>query len=456
LCPTWIEELAMSDEAIVRGRGRQRGQTLWLVAICLVVLVSMAALAIDLTTLYVARGQVQRTADAAALAGAKAFVDSGVTTAPSAGNQQTTLASNLAAAYINTVLVQNKVSGVSPTLVGTPTIIYPSGQPGDPQITVTVQRTNLPTFFARIFGQRLATVSATATAEAYNPSNPGGAGNNTMPPVAPSCVKPWVVPNKDPRHGGDEFVDHTNGAVKHPGVWGGTPDGVIGETITLINDCDTGRPNCNPPVRLPPTIGGGGHPTDGLDYLPAQLLNAASSCSTCGGSNYERSSACCDAVNTYTCGGTTPGLVLDLANNTLTDTISGVECLIGATNPGPAQGQDEIDTGNFLASNGRDPIEITGGGSNPHDLDLVSTSNSIVTLPIYDSSGALPGIVGNLIGPLNIIGFMQAFVQQTNSPDADVLITVLNISGCGTNVNTSLTAISGGGVSPIPVRLIHN
>ena len=37
----------------------------------------MAALAIDVTTLYVARGEMQRAADAAALAGAKAFVDSG-------------------------------------------------------------------------------------------------------------------------------------------------------------------------------------------------------------------------------------------------------------------------------------------------------------------------------------------------------------------------------------------
>ncbi len=40
----------------------------------------MAALAIDIVTLYAARSEIQRAADAAALAGAKAIADSGITT----------------------------------------------------------------------------------------------------------------------------------------------------------------------------------------------------------------------------------------------------------------------------------------------------------------------------------------------------------------------------------------
>src|SRR5712691_5148039 len=56
------------------------GQTLILVAVSLLSLVGIAALAIDMTTLYVARAEIQHGADAAALAGAKAFVDSGGTT----------------------------------------------------------------------------------------------------------------------------------------------------------------------------------------------------------------------------------------------------------------------------------------------------------------------------------------------------------------------------------------
>jgi hypothetical protein len=80
-----------------------------------------------------------------------------------------------------------------------------------------------------------------------------------------------------------------------------------------------------------------------------------------------------------------------------------------------------------------------------------------MTLPIYDSSASAIAPSGpSLLGPVKIIGYMQVFVEQTNSPDADVVATILNISGCGTNVNTGLTPISGGGVSSVPVRLIHN
>jgi uncharacterized membrane protein len=54
-------------------RSGERGQTIILVAVSLVSLLAMAALAIDVVTLYVARSEMQRAADAAAIAGAKAF-----------------------------------------------------------------------------------------------------------------------------------------------------------------------------------------------------------------------------------------------------------------------------------------------------------------------------------------------------------------------------------------------
>jgi uncharacterized membrane protein len=60
-----------------RKRDTQRGITLFMVAGGLVILLGIAALAIDLASLYVARNEAQRAADAAALAGAKAFVDTG-------------------------------------------------------------------------------------------------------------------------------------------------------------------------------------------------------------------------------------------------------------------------------------------------------------------------------------------------------------------------------------------
>ena len=53
---------------------RQQGVTLLLVAIIMFVVLAMAALAIDVSTLYVAHSEAQRAADAAAIAAARAFV----------------------------------------------------------------------------------------------------------------------------------------------------------------------------------------------------------------------------------------------------------------------------------------------------------------------------------------------------------------------------------------------
>ena len=57
----------------IRHRRSERGQTIILVAVALVSLLAMAALAIDVTTLYVARGEMQCAADAAALAGCQSI-----------------------------------------------------------------------------------------------------------------------------------------------------------------------------------------------------------------------------------------------------------------------------------------------------------------------------------------------------------------------------------------------
>ena len=80
-------------------RRNERGQTILLVAVSMVVLLGLAALAIDVVTLYVASGEIQRAADAAAIAGAKVFVDTGVTTDPTNTTLQT-LAQNTATSVI--------------------------------------------------------------------------------------------------------------------------------------------------------------------------------------------------------------------------------------------------------------------------------------------------------------------------------------------------------------------
>ena len=411
---------------------KQRGQTLVLVALCLVVLISMAALAIDLTTLYVARGEMQRSADAAALAGAQAFVSSGVTTDPGNFTLQG-LARMLAGSYVLGVNTKNTVGGVAPTSSTT----FDFTNPGNPQITVTMQRTDVPTFFARIFGQRLATVSATAIAEAYNSSYTGA--SNRMPPVAPTCTKPWLVANLDPDHGNGPFVN-PNGSLAHPGVWTGGGGGIIAEPLTLANIWHS-------PVTSPLTIPG---------YLPAKLPNTAagtcSSCSAGGGGNFGESVACCDTANAvqYSCGAPPPTPLAVDTNNDNPGTLAGAACLLtGAGSTGGTTGNDILDANTFWGSDGAAAMQIQSG-TPPHSGLVVTTSGQIVTLPIIDK---------NVSPNVNVVGFMQAFVQSTsNSPalgGAGISMYVLNISGCGTNINTGATPVSGGGVSPVPVRLIH-
>src|SRR4029077_19368721 len=87
------------------------------------------------------------------------------------------------------VAAQNLVAGQAASVQSVTCSFSP--QPENPQITVSVQRNDLPTFFSRIWGRRGNSVSATATAEAFNPSG-------SSVPIQVISVKPWLIPNCDP------------------------------------------------------------------------------------------------------------------------------------------------------------------------------------------------------------------------------------------------------------------
>src|SRR5215831_11092704 len=61
-------------------RNGERGITMILVVLAMLSMLAIVALAIDVVTLYSARSETQRAADAGALAAAKMLVDMGVTT----------------------------------------------------------------------------------------------------------------------------------------------------------------------------------------------------------------------------------------------------------------------------------------------------------------------------------------------------------------------------------------
>ena len=174
-------------------RKSERGVTMVLVAVALVSVLAMAALAVDVLALYVARSEAQRAADAGALAAAKMFAFTGYTSNLTVtqitqaqlcvtGGAGSTAAANVAA---EAVISQNKVSGQAATLYH---IDCNFSQPENPRVTITVQRTGLPVLFGRIWASAASSVSATARAEAFNPS--GG-----TVPIAVGSVKPWLLPN---------------------------------------------------------------------------------------------------------------------------------------------------------------------------------------------------------------------------------------------------------------------
>jgi Putative Flp pilus-assembly TadE/G-like len=407
-------------------RSGERGQTIILVAVSLVSLLAMAALAIDVVTLYVARSEMQRAADAAALAGAKAFVDSGVTSlGPADPNLATVqgLAQTMATTIINSIVPQNRIQGTPPVLVGAPAFDFT--RPGNPQVSVTLQRADLPTFFSRIWGRTLSTVSATAVAEAYNPANaPAG-----YPPIAPKCVKPLLVANQDPKApGASPIVNPASGVPASTGV--------VGETA-LLRPC-TGA--C-------PAVAGA------LQFRPAQVLPGTSNLcpSTCTppATDYETSIECCDSANPpatqYECGPLVPNppvnvdaLLIDppLSNGTN----NGLQCL---TNDPAA---DTIDPASLLElTAGSGPARITAA-SGPQNGNLVTTTRSIATFPIIENFSA---------APLRVVGYLQVFVDPvTPAIPASTTVRILNVIGCGNSPGAG-PPVLGGGYSSIPVRLIH-
>ena len=197
--------------------------TMILVAIAMVAIIGMAVLSIDVVTLYLAKEEAQRSVDAAALAAARVISLSGITGDPAntSGNWGVICggASGVATLAAQAVAAQNIVGNQTSATVA---VTYSAGTNGtvgagttdcttlsnsafgvNPLVTVKVTQAGLPNFFSRIWSRAGNSVSATATAESFNPSNSGNSGNQstgTIVPVQPRCVKPWVVPNLDPRN----------------------------------------------------------------------------------------------------------------------------------------------------------------------------------------------------------------------------------------------------------------
>ena len=449
-------------------RSKERGVTMALVAITIVAVIAMAGLSIDIGTLYEAKAEAQRAADAAALTAARVISISGITGDPanSTSSWQPVCGGGSSAATLaaTSVAQQNLIGGVSASTinvyygtnggVGTNTDCTSAGTAFgvNPIITVNVQRMNLPIFFARVFslfGSRYSSssVSAIASAEAFNPSNSGSVTSSaTVIPVAPRCVKPWIIPNIDPMTG-QPFIKLTDGSIVNPGV-SQLGKGVIGENFNVAADCHHGRANCSGAnmIANPPTSTG-----SLIHYIPALVQGnpvAFPSCSNAN--NFQEAIGGCDQSTVYACG-TLLGAQADLSENPVNpgnasgDTGTAVQCLIHSS----GGGEDQLNVGSF-------PFQVQAGSDNPlvtngplSTNSNITTSTSIVTLPVYDNTA---GVLVGTQPQVTVVGFLQVFIKDLAGGDLNVY--VINVAGCGNGQTTPVSANPVLGTSPVPVRLI--
>jgi len=438
--------MAMNAKAVKAGKGRrERGSSLFIVAAAMVALVGLMGLGVDLVALYLGKSEAQRAADAAALAGAQEFVLSGFTSGLVTQATAQTLATNQAVA----VGQKNLVGGAAPSIPGG-NVTFDFTHAGNPLITTVVNAT-LPTIFMKIFGVTSANISATATAEAYNPAGSAAGG----PTLCTSCLRPFLVPNCDaghlvappggnpacPQMGGqnqDYFLNPPNYGITHQGA---APSGIIGESWQLHSESGTSSQWYS------------------IAFLGSQSKAAwranIASCNT-------------DAIVCGTILQTLNGKAVGPADQ-------GIEAMIHASGQGLGQGQDTIDVG------GTAPFPMYAGSNNPLvTAGAIATgaqivqSDSLVTVPVYDgvdTTGGNPLTAGG--SQVKVTGYLQMFVKDVihNKTDDIMDVIVVNAMSCGANTGGTCGpggnqgaggggsgtggTVTAGGAGFAPVRLVH-
>ena len=430
----------------ISGKKREEGIVILLVAVVLLFVVgAMAVLAIDLVSFYTARSEAQLAADSAALAGARVLANSGVTSNPSDSTLSTN-AQAIASAVATQVAVSNKVGGRSLNPATEVTISFAGGSSviigtlgPNPRIIVRVTRSDIPTFFARIWGNTQLALSATSTAEAYNSSFAGG-----TPRTAPTCVKPWVLPNLDPRDNTAIFDSATGAVQNHAGQTPPTLLGYTDMTGLLRSRCNNCVLNPDPATRDP--VAWRFYPGAEADFrVPTQSLP------TCNGvvlNNYQTSIAGC--VSEPIACNSRVRLDHNVTPPLFPQTNQAVNCLTHSVGLNPSGG-DQI-VGNPASGQ---PFQFQAGDNNPvvnARGSSVMVSDSLVTVPVYDSNAFAPGST-----PVTIIGFVQLFLNPDGNPslggvNGGANATVVNLVGCGTG--SGGRPILGNGTSPVAVRLV--
>lgn len=420
----------------------------------LFVIGAMAALSIDVVTFYTGRSEAQLAADAAALAAARVLANSGVTSDPNAlSDGSMSYAWGLAQTVALQVAEQNQVGGANLTSAQVIIPNAPGGTYTNPTVNVSV-RANMPTFFARIWGRTQVAVSASATAEAYNPSGTYNLGVATIP-VAPACVKPWLLPNMSPNPGpaNPQIFDPASGAILDTNLLGvGWP--TLPSLRTKCSPVNGGTADCLPASANIPIAGryypGTTDPATGS--FPAPSVTSVV-CTGCAGFNpYQLSIAGCvqTPISCYSSAPPSPVQIINV--DTTSDSTRDAEtrpAVDGLTHATANNWGDSVDP--FMANA---PFQFVAGLGNPipglagNDMMV---SNSLVTVPVIDTSTWPPATYPQV----QIIGFLQLFLNPNGDPgpgSGHIRAKVINLVGCGTSASGQ--PILGNGASPVTVRLI--
>ena len=454
-------------------RKGERGITMLLIVIGMVVFLGIAALAVDVVSLYVARSEAQRAADAAALAAVRALASSGTTSDPGDASGLLAVGQSLAVQAATAVATQQKVAGRA--ITSSEVTVTPDFSNGsNPKVSVSVQLTNLPIFFARIWGSQVLSVGATAKAEAFNPSPPPA--GSPGPPIEVASVKPLLVPNCNPvaTSGPTNPKCSRPYLVLLPGNSSTVkPESILGQTITL-RERDPAQPQTVGPVAGIGPVTPYYPLSTGIPQATACPSSSAVSCPGIGAGGYKDNIACSSNAP-LACGAT---VSVSASTGTLqSTTYQATRCLIHAdpNTTGLNQGQDDINAGL--------PVTLDGGGNNPNAnlraVSNISRSDSVITLPIFDGADPCPGGggkggglnfastlfffdeeggCGGAASTVTVVGFLQVGVRQIlpagpGLPNGGMEVVVLNVAGCGPG--RSGTPVAGGNLSPVPVRLIQ-
>ncbi|MGH2570581.1 MAG: pilus assembly protein TadG-related protein, partial [bacterium] len=222
----------------------QRGAALIMVALSLLVVTALVAIAIDGAIMLTTKTQLQRAADAAALAGASGLID---------GTEDLAIDRAIAMASYNTAMLS---AGSEPVIIAEEDISFPEAD----VIRVVTHRTAATGDALRMFFRRVVDTSTGNTADVT-----AVAVARAFDLCTSRCLKPWSVP--DQWDDADADGEYDPGETYSPEVTGYRADVDVGRLITLkvSEPSETISSGVFFPVNFPP-LGQDESPLTGADW----------------------------------------------------------------------------------------------------------------------------------------------------------------------------------------------